>query len=227
VNHRLVSATVLALVFVLGGSSPAFALTRLAGFHWAPAAGPVAGYNVYARIGGSFEMLVASVAVPEVILAVKSSTYVSVRVAAYDSAGNVGPASENSYPIRLCPGDFNGNEIRGFSDWNKMQTCLGEAAVDLCAGADLTGDGVLGLSDVNSWTLSAYACAEADASAPCPGDFNDDHYIGNGDAATAQKCVGMSAVAACAAGDFDGDGVVSLFEADFVAQGVGSAACAP
>jgi hypothetical protein len=225
VTHRIVGASLLALV--LGGASPAFALSRQVHFAWAPATGPVAGYHVYARIGGSFEMYVASVAVPNVDLAVKSSTYVSVRVAAYDSAGSIGPASEVSYPIRLCPGDFNGDEIRTLSDSNRMQSCYGKGAVGFCAGADLNGDGAVGLSDLSSWTLGSYACAQADASAPCPGDFNGDHYIGLGDSAKAHNCVGSSAVGACAAGDFDGDGVVSMFEADSVALAVGSAACAP
>jgi hypothetical protein len=227
VTHRIVGASLLALV--LGGASPAFALTRLASFEWAPAAGPVAGYHIYARIGGSFEMYVTSVAVPKVVLPVKSSTYVSVRVAAYDSAGNVGPASEVSYPIRLCPGDFNGDEIRGLYDSKKMQSCYGKAAVGLCAGADLNDDGVVGMFDLRSWPLEADACAQADASAPspCPGDFNGDHYIGIVDVTRANSCILEPAVGVCAAGDFDGDGIVSTFEADSVRQAIGSVVCAP
>jgi hypothetical protein len=157
---------------------------------------------------------------------VKSSTYVSVRAAAYDSAGRVGPASEVSYPIRLCPGDFNGDEIRGLYDSKQMQSCYGKAAVGLCAGADLNGDGVVGIFDFRSWPLDAYACAQADASAPCPGDFNGDHYIGLVDVTRAGSCILKPAVGACAAGDFDGDGIVSMFEADSVTQAIGSVVCA-
>lgn len=221
-SHRWISA--FALTLVLSGVSPAFAATRVAGFSWAPASGPVAGYAVYASIGGSVEELVATVASPSAIVEVESSRFVSVRVAAYDSAGRLGPLSDPSYPVRLCPGDFDGDEITGPYDRFEVRNCLGQIAEGYCAGADFDLDGSVGLSDWNQVSVGADACALADALA-CPGDFDGDHAIGSRDVAQALSCLDRPASGACAAGDFNGDGTVSAGEVNFVIRSVGATGC--
>jgi hypothetical protein len=211
------------LALVLGGASPAFALTRQAAFVWAPATGPVAGYAVYASIDGAAEELVATVPAPSAILAVESSATVSVRVAAYDSAGRLGPSSAASDPLRLCPGDFDGDGTVGITDWSDATSCLGQVAVGDCAAADIDLDGVVGISDLKALNIGADACPPK----LCLGDFDGDGLIGLTDWTAARSCLGAPAQGACAPGDYNGDGVVSLFEVNTVAKSIGTDACAP
>ncbi len=219
-THRFVGASVLALV--LGGASPAFALTRQAAFEWAPASGPVAGYAVYASINGAAERLVDTVAAPSAVLSVESSATVRVRVAAYDSAGRLGPPSAASVPVRLCPGDFDGDETVGITDWSDAKSCVGQLGEGFCAAADSDGNGTVSLSDLYALHLGANACPPA----VCLGDFDGDHVIGVTDWSIAKGCLGETAQGICALGDFDGDGVISLADYYVEVGALGTDRCA-
>ena len=218
-THRYVGASILALV--LGWASPAIALTRQAAFEWAPASGPVAGYAVYASINGAAQALVAYVSVPSATLSVESGAFVRVSVAAYDSAGRLGPPSAASDPVRLCPGDFDGDGIVGPADLSDARSCVGQAAEGFCAGADIDLDGAIRLSDMASLIVGADACPPA----RCPGDFNGDHVIGFRDLAAAKSCFGQAAVGACAAADFNGDGRISMADLTNIQRALGSDTC--
>ncbi len=222
-THRSVNATVLALVLVLvlGGARPAFALTRQAAFEWTPATGPVAGYAVYASVNGAAEALVAYVTAPAVTLNIESSASLSVRVAAYDSAGRLGPASATSDPLRLCPGDFDGNGTVEITDWFVARSCFGQVAQGYCAGAEINLDNLVGAADINSLKVGADACPTV----LCPGDFNGDQVIGPGDLAATQNCLGQPAAGTCASGDANGDGTVSLTDLKYFNLVYGSDAC--
>jgi hypothetical protein len=221
VTHRIAGAVALALT-LLAGASPASALTRLAAFAWTPATGPVAGYAVYASIGASIEELVASVSAPIVMIEVDSNEFVSVRVAAYDSTGREGPRSDASEPVRLCPGDFDGDEVLGVMDFADAQSCFGQPASGFCAGADLDeSGGMVSILDLQSVKLGFEACA----STACPGDFDDDRYIGLSDFGQARNCLGQAAQGACLAGDMDRNGFVSIFDVNYLASVIGSEAC--
>lgn len=219
VIHRLASAFV--LVFLLCGASPAFALTRLAAFAWTPATGPVAGYAVYATTAGAVDELVATVAGPSATVAVESSDSITVRVAAYDSAGRLGPRSDASAPVRLCPGDFDGDEVWGPEDWEDTRSCFGQPASGFCAGGDFDLDGTVSLRDVNAVKIGSNACtAEA-----CPGDFDGDGYIGINDVRAVQGCYGQPAEGDCVPGDMNGDGVITLNDVTNLTKSFGAEAC--
>jgi hypothetical protein len=219
VNHRLVSAFALALLFFC--ASPAFALKRLATFAWAPASGAVAGYAVYATTAGSVDELVASVAGPSAVVEVESSDFITISVAAYDSAGRLGPRSDASTPLRLCPGDFDGDEVVGAEDWVDAQSCFGMASAGFCAGADLNLDGLVSASDIQSLQVGSDACAGGS----CAGDFDGDGVIGMNDVYRVRQCFGQAAQGACAAGDMDGNGVVSSYDVNYLASAWGQQAC--
>jgi len=223
-KHRFASAAVLAIL--IGGPSPAFAFPRVASFEWSPATGPVAGYAVYASIGGGVEELVAAVAVPSADLLVASGAYVSVRVAAYDGAGLLGPFSDPAPLVRLCPGDFDGNEMIGISDLLDARSCFGQPGVGFCAGADLDSNGGVGISDFQLMGLGSNACALAETPTVCLGDLDGNHSIDSADYVQARACYGLPAQANCAAADFDGNGVISLPDLSSVRLAFGSNACA-
>ena len=218
-THRIVSAAVLALI--VGGASPALAFSRIASFAWSPATGPVAGYAVYASIGGAAERLVATVAATSADIVVDSGVYFTVRVAAYDATGRVGPFSDPASELRLCPGDFDGDEVVGLADYFDARTCLGLPGTGFCAGADLDFDGVVGMNDLLASSVGSDACAGV----LCLGDFDGDHAIGLADYAAALNCYGGSAAGACAPGDFDANGVISPFDLNTLGGLIGSNAC--
>jgi hypothetical protein len=204
------------------GASPASAISREAVFAWTPATGPVAGYAVYASIGDASEELVGSVTAPSAALDVDSNAYVTVRVAAFDSAGREGPRSDASQPVRLCPGDFDGDEVLGMMDWADAQSCFGSAATGFCAGADIDqSGGTVSLFDLQSLTIGSEACG----SSACAGDFDDDRFIGLSDVGQARNCLGQLAQGACVAGDMDGNGMVSLFDITYMTSALGLEAC--
>ena len=223
-KYRFASAVGLALL--LGGASPAFAFSRVASFEWSPATGPVAGYAVYASIAGGVEKLVAAVALPSASIDVESGAYISVRVAAYDGAGRFGPFSDPAPLVRLCPGDFDGNEVIGFSDMTDARACFGSPVQGFCAGADVDLDGRIEFTDIQSLRLGSDACALAAAPAVCLGDLDGDHSISLSDYSHARVCLGQPAQAACAAADFDGNGIISGLDVNLVRLALGSNACA-
>jgi hypothetical protein len=209
------------LALMVGWASPASATTRQAAFQWAPATGPVAGYAVYASINGAFDQLVSYTLVPSATLSVESSASLRVGVAAYDSAGRLGPRSDASVPLRLCPGDFDGDQIIGIMDWMAARSCLGQPGQGFCAAADVNLDGTVGGLDLQSATVGSAACPPAQ----CLGDFDGDQIIGVADWNAARSCLGQPALGICAAGDYDGNGIVASYEVSYMRQSLGSDAC--
>ena len=218
------SAAVFALL--LGGASPALAFTRVASFEWSPAAGPVEGYVVYASIGGGGEELVAAVAVPSASIDVESGVYVSVRVAAFDGDGLLGPISDPAPLVRLCPGDFDGDEVIWPSDVADARACFGSSAEGFCAGADFNLNGRIEFTDLQSIRLGINACTLAATSAVCLGDLDGDHLINFTDFTYARACFAQPAQGACAAADFDDNGIITGFDINLVRLAFSSNACA-
>src|SRR5262245_12792354 len=103
----LLTLSGLGLVFA---AIPAGATVRTAPYSWTPASGPVAGYLVYLSVDGGPEENYGAVGLPSAVIELDSGAQVVVRVAAYDSAGRIGPFSDASPRLRLCPGDFDGNQ---------------------------------------------------------------------------------------------------------------------
>jgi hypothetical protein len=94
----------LALLPCFAGGTQALTLVgNRATFSWAPAAGPVAGYRVFVSRNGaggsSAEMAVTSTSAT---VAGNYDDQLSVRVAAFDSAGNQGPLSASSEVVILA-----------------------------------------------------------------------------------------------------------------------------
>src|SRR5262245_32162400 len=210
-----------ALALALVAAEPAVALTRVAAFEWAPASGPVAGYAVYATTGGSVDKLVGSVPGPSAEIAVESNEFVTISVAAYDSAGRMGPRSSVSAAVRLCPGDFDGDEVIGGSDWSDAQSCFGLAATGFCAGGDLDGNGMVGGTDITNLKIGSSACADT----TCLGDWDGDQQVGMTDIVQARSCVGYPAQGSCALADLDGNGIVSIFDINALTSALGANAC--
>ena len=71
---------------------------------------------------------------PSAVIELDSGAQVVVRVAAFDGAGRVGPRSDASSPLRLCPGDFDGDEVIETTDVDSAKSCLFKPAKDYCAG---------------------------------------------------------------------------------------------
>jgi len=221
VTHRWICACVLTLA--LGGATPAFANTRIAVFSWTAATGPVAGYAVYATTKGAANQLVATVTGTRVVVGVEANERITLRIAAYDSSGNLGPLSDASAPLRLCPGDFDGDEVVGTQDWLDARNCIGKWGIGICAGADLDLDAIVSVSDFKALKVGAEACPPSQT---CPGDFDDDGQIGASDVLRAQQCFGQPAQGDCIAGDMDGNGVISSYDINYQSGLWGQAACA-
>lgn len=225
-NHQFFGAAVVALL--LGGAGSALAYPREASYAWAPASGPVAGYAVYASIGGNAEELVGAVPEPSASIEVESGVYVTVRVAAYDAAGRFGPLSEAASLVRLCPGDFDGDEVTGYDDVTDARSCFGATVEGFCAGADVDLDGTIEFTDIQALSVGANACALVAAPEPtiCLGDLDGDGAIGYSDYHDARACLGKLAQGACAAADVDGDGIVSSTDVHSVRRAIDANACA-
>lgn len=218
-THRWIRAFVLTLA--LGGVSPAFAATRLATFSWAPASGLVKGYAVFVTTAERVDELVARVPGTSAIVGVESGDSITIRVAALGLGGSVGPLSDPSTPVRLCPGDFDGDEVWGPEDWEDTRSCFGQAGSGFCAGADLDLDGIVSHRDLNAVKIGDRACAAE----TCPGDFDGDQIIGLGDLRQAQACFSQPVEGACVAGDMDGDGIISLRDVSNIWNSFGADAC--
>ena len=156
-NSFLLGAAVFGLTLAAVG--PAEATVRTATYAWTPATGPVAGYAVYASVDGGDEFFYSYVDAPSVMLEVDSGAWLVVTVAAFDSAGSLGPPSERSPGLRLCPGDWDADEFLGMTDLGRERSCFGLLALDQCAGADMNDDGVVGIADFGAFKLGADACA--------------------------------------------------------------------
>jgi hypothetical protein len=212
------SASALSLFVAL----PAAAAVRTARFEWTPAVGAVAGYAVFASVDGGSEELYARVSVPTAEIEVDSGASLRVSVAAFDATGTLGPRSDASPGLRLCPGDFDGNETIGGSDLLRVRTCIGQAAAGACAGADVDLDGLVTSADYASATLGSPACLPE---GPCPGDFDGDGVIGSVDLYKLRKCVGLLPQGSCALADMDGNGFVGLTDVYIGLSAYGEVAC--
>jgi hypothetical protein len=197
-------------LFALGlafAAMPAGATVRTAPYSWTPASGPVAGYYLYLSVDGGPEQNYGAVSQPSAVIELDSGAQVVVRVAAYDGAGRVGPRSDASSPLRLCPGDFDGNETIETADVSKARNCLFKVASGHCAGGDMDGNGMVASSDVAAMLVGADACAPI---VGCAGDMNGDGFVNALDLSAMRVCIGLIAQGNCADADFDGNGFVSV-----------------
>lgn len=222
-NSILVWSTALGLVLTC--AVPASAALRVAGFAWAPAAGPVHGYFVYTSIDSGAEEFYADVSQPNALIEVDSGASLTVRVAAYDVTGSTGTVSDTSAPLRLCPGDFNGDEIIGLSDLGRLESCYGQQAAGACAAGDVDDDGYVALGDIARLQIGADACSYLPLPAGCPGDTNGDGLITTADLNVVRQCVGFPAQGGCTQADFDGSGFISTIDLNLTKLAFGTSTC--
>jgi hypothetical protein len=185
---------------------PAGATMRTAPYIWAPASGPVGGYYLYLSVDGQAEQNYGAVFQPSAVIQLDSGAEVIVRVAAFDVAGRVGPRSDASPPLRLCPGDFDGNETIETADVNKAKSCLFKPATGNCSGADMDDNGAVALPDVLAMEVGSDACAPLDG---CLGDMDGNDFINGADLYAMKSCIGLYAQGNCADADYDGNGFVT------------------
>jgi hypothetical protein len=183
------------------------ATVRTAPYRWAAASGPVAGYYLFLSVDGGPEQNYGAVTTPDTVIQLESGAEVVVRVAAYDVTGRMGPHSDASSPLRLCPGDFDGDEWIEQSDLDTAKSCVLQPAQGKCAGGDMNEDGTVTFSDVLAIKVGEDACPPI---LGCAGDMNSDGVISVGDFAALRSCLGFYAEGSCANGDFDGNGYVSV-----------------
>jgi hypothetical protein len=188
---------------------PAGATVRTAPYSWTPASGPVAGYLLYLSVDGGPEVNYGSVGLPSAVIELDSGAEVVVRVAAYDGAGRIGPRSDASSPLRLCPGDFDGNETIETTDVDEARSCVYKPAIGHCAGADMDGNGAIALQDLFAMQVGSDACPPV---VSCPGDMNGDGLVTLTDFGAMKACIGLMAQGNCADADFDGNGFVSTID---------------
>jgi hypothetical protein len=215
--------TALTLGSALAIASPASATVRTASFSWSPATGPVWGYQIYLSVDGGAESLYGHVNQPRALIQVDSGASLIVRVAAIDAAGRSGPRSDPSQSLRLCPGDFDGDEVVALSDIRRSHLCVLQAATGPCAGADLDDDGFVAIDDFTKLELGADACPSP-APDTCAGDMDGDGWISSADVVRMKVCIGLRPVGNCIPADFDGDGWVD--NGDVLGANRAAGACA-
>jgi hypothetical protein len=188
---------------------PAGATVRTAPYSWVPASGPVAGYYLYLSVDGRpEENYGAVVGQNNTVIELDSGARVVVRVVAFDGAGRIGPPSDASSPLRLCPGDFDGDEVIEFTDVNQARSCLLQPAVGQCAAADMDDDGAVLFRDISAMEVGSDACPPIE----CAGDMNGDGLVTLVDWGAMKTCIGLTAQGSCANADFDGNGFVSVID---------------
>jgi hypothetical protein len=224
VSRRCSALAVAALVLPVFGAVPARATLRTAAFEWTPASGPVEGYVVYLSVGGAPEDHYATVDEPSAWIEFESGASVQVSVAAFDAAGRLGPRSDASAPLRLCPGDFNGNERIENADVLAGYHCFGRASAGDCAAADFDSDGWVSTLDVGRLKPGP-ACETSPPAAFCPGDLDGDGEIGTYDFALFRGCFNQPVEPGCAAADFNGDGWINTFDLKRFGNVIGSGVC--
>jgi len=212
-----------ALGLALVGAAPAGATVRTAAYTWTPATGPVAGYALFTSVDGGDALLYTYVSQTSAVIEVDSSASLIVSVAAFDSTGTLGPRSDASAPLRLCPGDFDGDQILGGGDLNRVLSCIGRPAEGGCVGRDLNDDGRVAAGDYLNFEFGADACPPLPPPAGCPGDVNGDGWIRGVDVLLAQNCRGLMPLGNCTYADFDRNGYVSLRDVTLTSLAVGTA----
>jgi hypothetical protein len=223
VSQNIVIRALAALALALA-AGPAAAGPRSASFQWAPASGPVAGYAVYISVDGSAPAVYAYVGAPSAVIQVTSGAALSVSTAAFDSQGRMGPRSAASAPIRLCPGDFDGDQLIGLFDISQTQACLNQVATGSCAAGDMTGDGLVNFYDFRAMQNGALACPSF-GPAPCLGDFDGDGLFSPSDYFRVRACLGLNASGGCELADFDGNGFIGNMDVLLAYRSVGSDTC--
>jgi hypothetical protein len=219
-SQNAVSSWMSALALASVLAAPAAATVRTATFTWAPATGPVAGYQLYTTVDGGVESAYSYVSQPRAVISMNSAASVTVVVAAFDAAGRLGPRSNASPPLRLCPGDFDGDELIETSDVNSARSCVLKAATGACAGADMNNDGSVAVGDFLALEVGADACPNAGPDT-CGGDMDGDGWISDADVQAMRVCIGLRALGNCVAADFDGNGFVSVSDVGDANRAVG------
>jgi hypothetical protein len=221
-SRRILVRAARPLALLAFTAASATAAVRTARFDWIPATGPVAGYAVFTSLGGASEQLYGWVDGPSAVIEIESSVALSVRVAAFDATGALGPRSDTSGTLHLCPGDFDGDEVIGILDLFRLQNCFQQPAQGACAGGDVDLDGTVGLGDYGRMSLGAAACAPMSG---CAGDFDRDGIIGLVDIGALRSCLGLLAQGRCAPADMNGDGFVGNGDLQVASAAFGQAAC--
>jgi hypothetical protein len=209
----------------LGAAAPAGAAARAAVFTWTPATGPVAGYLLYASVDGDEETYFAAVDQPNASISLDAGSSLVMSVAAYDTSGQVGPRSGRSAPLRLCPGDFDGDEVLETSDQNEVRACLLQKATGDCAGADMDDNGVVTYADFFAVEVGSDACRNFGPPGSCTRDIDGDGEIGTSDVDTVRSCLGLPAQGSCAVADLDANGTVNSSDWGLISRAVGTPAC--
>jgi len=160
---------------------------------------------------------------PHAVILLETGAEVVVRVAAYDSAGREGAISDPSPPLRLCPGDFDGDETVEQTDLNRALACYQKAGTGVCAGADMNGDGTVTYSDIKAITLGADACDGYRPVPGCPGDIDRDGLISYQDLQGIRSCLSLEARGNCIDADLDGNGFVTSLDWLAAGRSVGAA----
>jgi hypothetical protein len=200
-------------------------IVRVANFDWTPASGPVQGYAVYLSVEGAPEIHYATVGEPSAVIEMASSTTVQVSVAAFDAAGELGPRSDISLPLQLCPGDFDGDGWITDTDIARGLACYGMAAWDACTAGDFDANRVVGILDFGKLKPGP-ACSAPPPPSYCLGDLDNDGIVGMFDFAIFRTCFGRQVNDTCIASDFDGDGWTSPYDFKQFASILGTGACA-
>ena len=212
----------------LAGAVPAGATVRTATYSWAPATGPVTGYLLFTSVDGGAEELYSYVSQPNAVIEVDSGASVILRVAAFDAGGRSGPRSDSSSPLRLCPGDFDGDEIIDATDVTSARSCMFRSANDACSGADMNDDGIVTVTDFFALAVGANACPEPAEPAPparCMGDMDGDGVISWPDIYAVKSCLGLLPQGNCTYADLDGSGFITNNDLILVNQKFGMQAC--
>ena len=115
---------------------------------------------MYLSVDGGPEASYGYVSNPSALIWIESGAELVVRVAAFDTVGREGPRSDASPPLRLCPGDFDGDEIIENEDRNRALGCLQQPATGACAAAEFVVDGHITNSDILALEVGSYACGE-------------------------------------------------------------------
>jgi hypothetical protein len=126
--------------------------------------------------------------------------------------------------LRLCPGDFDGDQAVGGTDVLRTRVCLGLPATGSCAGADLDLDDLVTQADFSALVLGAPTCA---APEPCPGDFDGDGAIDGSDLIDLRRCLGLLPEGSCSLGDLDGNGFVGYPDMAIALRYFGYSFCGP
>ena len=219
-NAVLLWSSLVAIGLALG-AAPTGASARTAPFEWAAASGPVAGYSVYLSVDGGPDEHHGYVSQPSVMVEVESGAEVVISVEAFDAYGRRGPRSDPSPPLRLCPGDFDGDELIESADLSFARSCVLQEAAGACAGADIDENGSVTIHEVLGLEEGTDACRLAGLDS-CAGDVDGDGSITVRDFSATKLCIGLYALGSCSDADYDGNGFISASDAILTGRQMGT-----